>query len=123
MGEHATEPPSLWRLLCEQGLELVSSAAASDETSVIFRLGEQHYRLPAHQVQGIQPLGFYTPVPFSDDYVVGVIKEQARQIVVLDVRPMLGQNKLPPLPDASIILLKLNGLAIGLLADGVLPPT
>jgi chemotaxis signal transduction protein len=85
-----------------------------------FRLGAMHYSIPAHLVQAICPLHSYTPIPFAQPGIVGVVSSEERSLVIVDVGPLFEQPRATIQPDAALLLVSLNGVDTGLLAAQIL---
>jgi chemotaxis signal transduction protein len=91
----------------------------ADEPRLLFRLGNACYTIPARLVQGICPLVTYTPLPFTEPGIVGVVNITERLLVVIDIRSLFQQLCTAPQRNALLLLVKLDGLDTGLLADSV----
>lgn len=120
-------PPAiipLWHMLIGHGLEWLdeqrASASMLDATQMVFRLGNEHFCIPVTHVRGIHPLGFYTPIPLVDACIIGKIAPYGKPVGVLDIRPLIGQARTPPQPDAAVIIIELHNMELGLLADLVM---
>lgn len=86
---------------------------------LLFRLGNACYTIPARLVQSICPLVTYTPLPFTEPGIVGVVNMADRLLVVIDIRSLFQQHCMAPQCNALLLLVKLDGLDTGLLADSV----
>jgi purine-binding chemotaxis protein CheW len=113
-------------MLNERGLILACLANTREtlnetlnDTMVVFWCGDQCYGVSSHIVHAIQPLGDYTPLPFTPSYILGLAKRQGQAVVVIDVRPPSLRASIPPPADACIVIVGLEGIDIGLLANTV----
>jgi hypothetical protein len=114
------------RNLSERGLVLASLRPGNgklgnhgQQTMVVFHSGTGSYGVPSHIVRAIQPLGPYTPLPFTQSYILGVVRVAERLMVVLDIRPLEARIACPPSPDMPMVIVGLDGLEVGLLAEQV----
>lgn len=84
-----------------------------------FRLDTGTYGMPAHFVSEIQVLESYTPLPATPSFVLGLVNIRGRLLTVLDLRPLLGIARRPPESNAFLVVINVNGVEVGLLADMV----
>jgi purine-binding chemotaxis protein CheW len=84
---------------------------------VEFRVASERYALETRHVHEVHPLRELTPVPCTPEFVLGIVNVRGRILPVLDLK------KFFQLPDQGltdlhrIILVRGNGLEMGLLAD------
>jgi chemotaxis signal transduction protein len=118
---HLYDTPDTHHIVYELQLTCLQPGArrTASEPLLMFRLGDAYYTIPARLVQGICPLLTYTPLPFTEPGIVGVVNINDRLLVVLDVRSLFQQPCTAPQRDARLLLVKLDGLDTGLLADSV----
>lgn len=89
------------------------------EMTLIFRLGDGCYGLPARSVHEVQPLGGYTPLPATPPWIVGLVNLRGRLASALDIRPLLDIPSAPPLPGSFLLCVAAGGMDVALLADSV----
>jgi purine-binding chemotaxis protein CheW len=116
--------PELWSVLEERARQLARPASQhtleSDEVQLVFRRGEEIYGLPAHAILEVQPLGGYTPLPFTPACIIGLINVRGRLVSLLDIRPLFGLPTRAPAASACAIILAASGAQTALLADDVI---
>lgn len=92
------------------------SAEASLEL-LEFRLAQERYAIETRFVQEVYPLRDLTPLPCTPPFIRGIVNVRGRILPVLDLKKFFG------LPDKGltdlhrVILLRGQGMEIGLLAD------
>ncbi len=117
---------TILRLLNTHGLVPVqphtSEEAATDESLVVFRLGNATYGVPHHIVHAISPCPTWTPLPFTPACIVGVATIEERRLTVLDVRPLFHHAQTPVVqPQALLLRIHLAHVEVCLLAEHVSP--
>lgn len=97
-------------------------ARASTESSLQlleFRLARESYALETRHVREVYPLKNLTPLPCTPPFVLGIVNVRGRITPVIDIKKFFG------LPDQGlsdlhrIILVRGDGIELGLLADVV----
>jgi len=83
-----------------------------------FRLGDEHYAIDVIRVQAVRPLDQVTPVPATPSFYKGVVNVRGQIISVIDLRIFFDMN-VQDTPQ-ELIIVRVNQLEIGLLADQVL---
>lgn len=96
------------------------SACHSAGDVLVFRIGGQHYSVPAAVAQAVFPLRHYTPLPFIHPCIVGTMPHEGGLLGILDIRPMVGLPRPPIAANALILVVQLEGRAVGFLVDAVL---
>lgn len=92
------------------------STAASLEL-LEFRLAQERYAIETRFVQEVYPLREFTPLPCTPPFIRGVVNVRGRIVPVLDLKKFFA------LPDQGltdlhrVILLRGQGMEVGLLAD------
>ena len=121
--KHLRDDPAAWLVLEERARALMApeSAAATElgEEILTFRLGDGEYSVPAQYVREVQALGDVTPLPFTPAFVVGLVNLRGRLLTALDIRPLLDMAEAPPSSQAFLLILTVNGIEVGLMADAV----
>lgn len=119
MTDTNTENQRILRARAQSLARIPPAAPAADTTVELleFRLASERYALETRHVHEVQPLRELTPLPCTPDFVLGIVNVRGRILGVLDLK------KFFQLPDQGltdlhrIILLRGNGLEMGLLAD------
>jgi chemotaxis signal transduction protein len=111
-----------WRVFVEWGLVLTCVQRGQQNgfcnSMVLFSLGDTAYGIPLEYIRDIQLLGAYTPLPFTHPCIVGVVNRHEWLLAVLDIRPLLLRIPVrPPHSHAHVLIVKLQGMDIGLLVD------
>lgn len=113
----------IWRVLQARAQALaarqVETGVEQGEEVLIFRLGNDTYSIPAQYIREVQPLLDWTPLPSTPSFVVGLVNIRGKILAALDVRPLLEIAHAAPGPDAFLIILHVQGVEVGLLADSV----
>ena len=110
--------------------ESVSNSAAtsvSDDGSeideglqiVAFKLRDEEYGVNIFQVQEIRNLVDITRVPFSVNYIKGVINLRGSILPVIDLKKRLGLEQTPYTDDTRIVTVMVGDLPVGMLVDAV----
>lgn len=97
-----------------------TAAAESGEPILRFRLGADHFSLPAATATSVQPLSRYTALPAMPPWLVGLVNVRGRLMAAVDLRPLLSIAPAPPLPGSLLVIARGENAEIGLLADTVL---
>jgi purine-binding chemotaxis protein CheW len=115
--------PSARHILEERARALATNerdgSAELGEMTLIFRLGDGCYGIPARYVHEVQPLGGYTPLPATPPCVVGLVNIRGRLSSALDIRPLLDIPIAPPLPGSFLLWVSAGGMDVALLADSI----
>jgi purine-binding chemotaxis protein CheW len=107
-------------ILQQRARQLAQAAPqASTEASLVleFRLAHERYAVETRFVQEVYPLRDLTPLPCTPPFIRGVVNVRGRILPVLDLKKFFA------LPDHGltdlhrVILLRGQGMEIGLLAD------
>jgi purine-binding chemotaxis protein CheW len=121
--QHLRDDPAVWRVLEEraQALAIQDLATQTDlgESCLTFQLGQGSYSIPARFIREVQQLGNCTSLPHTPPFIVGLANIHGRLLTVLDIRPLLELPQNPPLSNGFLLVLTINGVEVGLLADVV----
>lgn len=114
-----------WRILIERGLVIASlwptSIEQPDTSMVLFRLDKTRYGILTDQVYQIKRLQEYTPLPFTQRCIVGVVHIQDRMVAVLDLcQSEQAARIVHRFDDTWLIIVTLHGMDVGLLADEII---
>jgi purine-binding chemotaxis protein CheW len=91
-----------------------------ETTYVRFRLGEnEHYGIPYKYIREVMNNVVVTSVPCVPDYIAGVINRRSVLITILDLNVLIYGYSHEHGENASIIILVVNGMTIGILTDGI----
>jgi len=82
-----------------------------------FRLGSERYALETRHVQDVHPLRELTPLPGTPPFVLGIVNVRGRILPVLDLKKFFDLPERGLTDLHRIILVRGNGLELGLLAD------
>lgn len=92
----------------------------SDEAELLaFRLGDQEFCVDIMSVREIRGWSKATPLPFTPDYVKGVINLRGTVLPVLDLSIRLGMEPAERSELNVIIVVSVNNQTSGLLVDAV----
>ncbi len=83
----------------------------------LFQRCDVWYSIPESLVVAVQPFRHYTPLPFSRSSLVGLVKVDTRNVVALDVHALTGSDPCPPASPSMLVIVSLNDMEVGLLAD------
>lgn len=123
MSEQSMTDPAALQILVARAHALaqadVEANTAHGEALVLFQLGADTFGVPARAVREVQRLQRFTALPHTPPFVLGLVNLRGRLLVALDLRPLLELERQPPLADAMLLLLGVDGVEIGLLADSV----
>jgi len=84
---------------------------------VVFRVADAEYALPAADVLLMESYTGATRVPGAIDYVAGLVQVRGRVIPVIDLRVRFGLAPAPTTLDSRIVVVELDGRAVGLLVE------
>ena len=95
--------------------------AAIDEgiQVVAFKLRDEEYGVNIFQVQEIRNLVDITRVPFSANFIKGVINLRGSVLPVIDLKKRLGLENTPYTDDTRIVTVMVGDLPVGMLVDAV----
>ena len=82
-----------------------------------FRLASERYALETRHVQDVHPLRELTPLPCTPPFVLGIVNVRGRILPVLDLKKFFDLPERGLTDLHRIILVRGNGLELGLLAD------
>jgi len=94
-----------------------SATEHTDGTYVIFRLGAEEYGLEIGKVQSIVHFDQPTPVPKSDESIMGVLNLRGKVIPIVDVARRLGRERFRPGSGSRIIVVEGDAGLMGLAVD------
>ena len=86
---------------------------------VAFKLRDEEYGLSILNVQEIRNLTDITRVPFSADFIKGVINLRGSVLPVIDLKQRLGLEQMPYTEKTRIVTVTVDDLHVGMLVDAV----
>lgn len=88
---------------------------------VVFLIGEDKYASPLENVAEISRIPPVTPVPRTDEFVVGVANLRGNIVTILDLKPLLGipEDEDKPLSGYKMLILGFEGLTAAIVVDRV----
>jgi purine-binding chemotaxis protein CheW len=110
------------RRRAEQLAKLPISPDAGDEVEVLAcRLGGERYAVETRHLRSVQWASGITPVPWTPEFVVGIVSVRGEIVTLLDLATMLGVGSGSRLGQTwPVLLVGLPGLRCGLVVDEVL---
>lgn len=95
-------------------------AYASEEFQLVaFKLNREEYGVSILYVQEIKRLTDITRVPYTPDFIKGVINLRGSVLPVIDLKKRLGLAEEPYSEDTRIIIVKIEDISIGMIVDAV----
>jgi purine-binding chemotaxis protein CheW len=99
----------------------MSDVATRAGRYITFQLARQYFAIPTERVRQILPANGIRTTVGQVPYLCGAIPTNGRLIPVLDIRRKLGLSTRPVRPNASVLILGLNGNCpvkmVGMVAD------
>jgi purine-binding chemotaxis protein CheW len=86
---------------------------------VTFYIGDSLLGVPIQQIEEINRLVDLTPVPHGPDYVRGVINLRGEVVTVVDLRTILGLDRIEMTRDTRNVILNFDGEHVGMVVDRV----
>lgn len=86
---------------------------------VVFKLGREEYGVSILQVQEIKRMTDITRVPYTPQYIKGVINLRGSVLPVLDLRKRLNLSATEDTDDTRIIIVKVEDITVGMIVDSV----
>ena len=90
-----------------------------DMQVVAFKLRDEEYGISILNVQEIRNLTDITRVPFSADFIKGVINLRGSVLPVIDLKQRLGLAETPYTDSTRIVTVTIDDLHVGMLFDAV----
>ncbi|RPF53383.1 purine-binding chemotaxis protein CheW [Aquisalibacillus elongatus] len=87
------------------------------EKYVVFRMRDEYFGVPIHQVQAIEKVTDFTKVPQAPEYVKGITELRGEVTTVIDLRSLLNIGQTDTESEARILIVHVEGLRIGLMVD------
>jgi purine-binding chemotaxis protein CheW len=86
---------------------------------VVFDLLDEHYGVDVAAVESIVKLQPITAIPQTPDYVEGVISLRGAVLPVIDLRKRFGFPAGEASKDTRIVVVEMEGKAVGMMVDAV----
>jgi len=88
---------------------------------VVFQIGNDRYACPLENVAEISRIPAVTPVPRTDDFVVGVANLRGNIVTILDLKPLLGipEDEDKPLSQYRMLIVAHDNLTAAIVVDRV----
>ena len=86
---------------------------------VAFKLRDEEYGVSILNVQEIRNLTDITRVPFSADFIKGVMNLRGSVMPVIDLKQRLGLEQTPYTDSTRIVTVAVEDLQVGMLVDAV----
>ncbi|MBW1988137.1 MAG: purine-binding chemotaxis protein CheW [Deltaproteobacteria bacterium] len=86
---------------------------------LLFEVGANRYALELRHLREALAPGEITPVPFTPDFVLGVVNVRSRILSVLDTEKLLGVARDKKRAPSRLIVLEAADMEFGLAVDGV----
>jgi len=84
---------------------------------VLFKLANEFYGLNIHNVETIEKILPITRVPYTENYVKGVINLRGNVVPVIDLRKRFGLEEREVSEESRIIIVKVEDITIGMIVD------
>lgn len=84
---------------------------------VTFRLNQEHYGINIQNVENIEKVLPITRIPYTLNYIKGVVNLRGIIVPVVDLRARFGLEKRPANDESRIIIVNLEDNKIGMLVD------
>ena len=97
-----------------------NNALNGEEIQVVaFKLRKEEYGFNILSVQEIKGLTDITRVPFTPDFIKGVINLRGSVLPVIDLKKRLGLQDAPYTDSTRIIIVKIDDISVGMIVDAV----
>ncbi len=103
----------------QSALEEINEVPEDAQQWITFRLGEGAYGVNVLKVQEVLKYTEITPVPGSQDYVLGIINLRGYVVTVINTRTRLAMPSKDIDEETRIIFVEVRGHIIGMLVDCV----
>lgn len=96
-----------------------NEAAGNDVQIVAFKLQREEYGMSILNVEEIKRLTDITRVPFTPDFIKGVINLRGSVLPVIDLKKRIGLPDTEYTDATRIIVVKLDEITVGMIVDAV----
>lgn len=87
---------------------------------LLFQLNGGHYGIPAQAIQELFLLPALTPIAEAVTELVGILNLRGQIVPVIDLKQRLGQPRQPYNVRQSVLLIRVEDIAVGVIVDEVL---
>lgn len=102
----------------KQMLDMARAESRSWQVELVtFYLRDAQYGINILEVQEINKLQAWTPVPHSEAFVLGILSLRGNIVTIIDLARKLGLDKTQVGRDSRIIIVKLEEECVGFLVD------
>lgn len=84
---------------------------------VLFKLENEYYGIDIHKVETIEKVMPITRVPYTRDFVKGVVNLRGNVVPVIDLRKRFKLNEKEHDDNSRIIIVKLDEIIVGMIVD------
>jgi purine-binding chemotaxis protein CheW len=84
-----------------------------------FSLGLEDFAVPLLNVREVIGVPECTKLPFTPDYIIGIMNIRGQVITVIDLRKKLGMAIHDLTPESAVVVCEHNGVRVGALVDSV----
>lgn len=95
------------------------NASVGEVQVVAFKLRKEEYGFNILSVQEIKGLTDITRVPFTPDFIKGVINLRGSVLPVIDLKKRLGLQPTEYTDSTRIIIVKIEDISVGMIVDAV----
>ena len=95
------------------------NAGVGEVQVVAFKLRKEEYGFNILSVQEIKGLTDITRVPFTPDFIKGVINLRGSVLPVIDLKKRLGLQPTEYTDSTRIIIVKIDDISVGMIVDAV----
>ena len=92
---------------------------AHDTRYLSFSLGTEDFAVPLLNVREVIGVPECTNLPFTPEYVVGIMNIRGQVITVIDLRKRLGMSIKALNPESAVVVCEIDGVRVGALVDSV----
>jgi len=84
---------------------------------VIFKLCNEYYGIDIQNVENIEKVLRITRVPYTEDYIEGVVNLRGNIIPIIDLRARFNLEEKNTDEESRIIIVRAKGLTVGMVVD------
>lgn len=84
---------------------------------VLFKLNNEYYGINIHNVETIEKIMPITRVPYTQDYIKGVINLRGNVVPVIDLRKRFKLKEKEYNENNRIIIVKVEDITVGMIVD------
>ncbi|MBD3317777.1 MAG: chemotaxis protein CheW [Chitinivibrionales bacterium] len=94
-------------------------AAGPSIDVLVFTIGDEHYAIETRYVREVYPFSGYTPLPYTPEFVLGVIAVRSTVVSVIDIRVFFGMARRGLSDSDRALILRSEKMTYGILIDGI----